>query len=586
MCGLLAIAGLDRPFSHSLLESLRNRGPDAIGFWSNGKLNVGHTRLAILGLGHDNDEPMENDRFVLAYNGEIYNFGDLKQRLAGDRPIGSHANDAGVLLEGWTAMGEAILTQLEGFWAFVLYDKLENKLFLVRDQIGIKPLYYYKSGSQIVVSSMLGTISDTLGGGLTLDYLALSEYVRYQYTFGDKTFFKDVKKVLPGHVVEIDLDTGELEMRCYEDLLTSLHGGKGVAPDEAWMDETRALLRDCVVSATISDTSFTTFCSGGIDSSLITSIAAPEIAYHCNFSDPDCNETFYAQQVVRDMDTRLFTVNAQEDFELVPKLASIVEDFDELTIGSVILPLEDLLSQVKRRYKVILTGTGGDELFAGYVRFMLARGECRQDSYRGLFERVMKLEGAAQRFELTHKKGDLDLYPFYDDAAKHSFETEFDATLEREKDELAAMMRFDQRNFLRGLLNIDDKMGGRHSLESRPPLLHQRLLRHLQHVDLGAFLEDGELKSKLRKIAGGQIPDSVIYRKDKMGFTTPIGTFVNKSADRIRETIMDSPFRDHYNLKKARFTADSKFSREVFGLLMLDLWLNRYATPSAARFNG
>jgi asparagine synthase (glutamine-hydrolysing) len=583
MCGLIATVGLERPFTHTILDSLRKRGPDAIGFWSNGRLNLGHTRLAVLGLGHDNDEPLENERYVLAYNGEIYNFEQLKKDLAPRTSLPTHANDAVVLLEGWHAFGPEFLERLHGFWAFVLYDKFENKLILGRDQIGIKPLYFYKSGDRLCISSMLSTISDTLGGGLDLDYLAMSEYVRYQYTFGNKTFFKDVKKVLPGHIVEISLDSMEVKNQSYEDILLSSHGGSGVRPDAAWIQETRNILGDCVLDATISDTSFTTFCSGGIDSSLITSIANPEIAYHCNFSDPECNETFYAQQVVQDMDTRLFTVNAEEDFELLPKLQSIVEDFDELTIGSVILPLEDLLLQVKRRYKVILTGTGGDELFAGYVRFMLARGECRQDSYRVLFDKVVKLEGAAERFELCHQKGDMQLYDFYDRAAQRSFEDEFNTILEHEKDELAAMMRFDQRNFLRGLLNIDDKMGGRHSLESRPPLLHQRLLRHLQQADLSKFLPDGELKSLLRQISRGQIPDSVIYRKDKMGFTTPIGTFVNKSADRIRESIMDSPFRHHYNLKKARFTADSKFSREVFGLLMLDIWLNRYATPTVSR---
>ena len=581
MCGLIATVGLDRPFAHRLLESLRRRGPDAMGFWSNGHLNLGHTRLAVLGLGHDNDEPLENDRYVLAYNGEIYNFMRIKERLEAHSTLPPHANDAVVLLEGWRVFGEKILEEMYGFWAFMLYDKFENKLILGRDQIGIKPLYYFKSGDQICVSSMLRTISDTLGGGLDLDYVAMSEYVRYQYTFGDKTFFKDVKKVLPGHLVEISLDDGELTSRSYENIFAS-NAGAGARPDAAWLEETRGILADCVLDATISDTSFTTFCSGGIDSSLITSIAKPEIAYHCNFSDPDCNETFYAQQVVRDMDTRLFTVNAEEEFELVPKLENLVEDFDELTIGSVILPLEDLLSQVKRRYKVILTGTGGDELFAGYVRVLLAQGECRQDSYRALFERVIKLDGAAKRFELCHQKGDMGLYRFYDNAAQQSFEDEFNDILEVEKDELATMLRFDQRNFLRGLLNIDDKMGGRHSLESRPPLLHQRLLRHLQNANLGEFLPDGDLKLLLRKMAHGHIPDSVIYRKDKMGFTTPIGTFVNKSADRIRERIMDSRFRDHYDLKKARFTAESKFSREVFGLLMLDIWLNRYATPSNA----
>ncbi|MFK8030846.1 MAG: asparagine synthase (glutamine-hydrolyzing) [Gammaproteobacteria bacterium] len=582
MCGILATVGLERPFAHHLLDKLRKRGPDAIGFWSDGRVNIGHTRLAILGLSHDNDEPLENDRYVLAYNGEIYNFMDLKAELASKGELGAHANDAAVLLAGWAEHGEKILERLNGFWAFVIYDKLERKIILGRDQVGIKPLYYYAKEGRFCVSSTLGSVSDTLGGGLELDYLAMSEYVRYQYTFGDKTFFKNVKKVLPGHLVELSLDTMEIETRCYENIFSSLHNGDGTQPNDEWLATTKEMIEDCVVESTISDTSYTTFCSGGIDSSLITSIAKPELAYHCNFSDPECNETFYAQQVVEDIDTRLFTVNAEEDFNLIDKLRDIVEDFDELTIGSVILPLEDLLSQVKRRHKVILTGTGGDELFAGYVRFMLARGECRQDSYRGLFAKVMKLNDLAKRFELCHQKGNMGVYKFYDEAAQRSFEDEFNSILEHEKDELATMLRFDQRNFLRGLLNIDDKMGGRHSVESRPPFLHQRLLRHLQQADLSKFMPDGELKLWLRKMAEGQIPNSVIYRKDKMGFTTPIGTFVNNSAGEIRETIMDSPFSHLYDLKNMQFTAESKFSRETFGLLMLDLWLNRYAVPVQA----
>ena len=193
MCGLLATVGLDIPFAHRQLARLRNRGPDAIGFWSNGRLNLGHTRLAVLGLGHDNDEPLENERYVLAYNGEIYNFMEIKATLESKRSLPAHANDAVVLLEGWSVWGEKILEKIHGFWAFVLYDKLENKLILCRDQAGIKPLYYFKSDGKVCVSSMLGAISDTLGGGLDLDDLALSEYVRYQYTFGNKTFFSDVK---------------------------------------------------------------------------------------------------------------------------------------------------------------------------------------------------------------------------------------------------------------------------------------------------------------------------------------------------------------------------------------------------------
>ena len=139
------------------------------------------------------------------------------------------------------------------------------------------------------------------------------------------------------------------------------------------------------------------------------------------------------------------------------------------------------------------------------------------------------------------------------------------------------MLRFDRRYFLRGLLNIDDKMCARHSLESRPSLLHQKFVRHLVKLDPKALFDGGDLKPVMRKLAADSLPRSVIHRTDKMGFTTPIGTFVNQSAHLIREQLSNSHFRDMYDLKGHHLSAEDKFSRETFGLLMLDLWLNRYA---------
>jgi asparagine synthase (glutamine-hydrolysing) len=421
---------------------------------------------------------------------------------------------------------------------------------------------------------MIRTILENVDEARELDYAAMSEYCRYQFTFGDKTFLKHVRKVLPGHLVEVNLDTGELRSVQYEDILAASGDRRPINP--AWIEETRSLMQECVLESTISDTSFTTFCSGGIDSSLITRITQPEIAYHCNFADPECNETFFAQQVVEGQSQRLFVVNASEEFNLVEKLADIVDDFDELTIGSVILPLDDLLAQVKRRYKVILTGTGGDELFAGYVRYQLVLGECYQDSYRGLHERMRAVEGTSRRFEMTHSKGDPRFYQFYDPAVEQTFHDAF-SDCQRDSTDLEAMLRFDRRYFLGGLLNIDDKMCGRHSLESRPSFLHQRFMRHVNSADTSMLLRNGELKPVLRDIGKGLLPKSVLHRTDKMGFTTPVGTFVNKSSGLIREQITNSRFRDFYDLRKMNLTAESKFSREVFGLLMLDLWLNRYA---------
>jgi asparagine synthase (glutamine-hydrolysing) len=579
MCGILVSYAPTIPFHHRLLNGLKRRGPDSVGFWSDGKLHMAHTRLAIVGLDERGIEPLENETHVLVYNGEIYNFLEINRRLAAEGVRVSGANDAETLLYAWSHWGPACLDHLTGFWAFAIFDKVERRLTLVRDQAGIKPLYYWRTDSGLAASSLLGTLLDAVPETPDLDLRTMSEYVRYQFTFEDRTFFKQIKKVRPGHLVHFDVATHEITDREYEDIFRPRKETDQLATNE-WIDETRALLDRCCLESTISDTSFTAFCSGGIDSSVITRITRPEIAYHCNYSDPDCNETFYAQQVVEGTGIRLFVVNAQEEFDMVERLRSIVEDFDELTIGSVILPLDDLLGQVKRRYKVILTGTGGDELFAGYVRYQLAMGQCFHDSYRALFTKMHDLRAPAERFELAHQKGDPSFYRFYDPGVADTFKHAYDAC-GPEGDELRRMLTFDRRYFLSGLLNIDDKMCGRHSLESRPSFLHQHLVRHVQRLSSAEMMKNEELKYIGKVLATGILPKSVIHRKDKMGFTTPVGTFVNKSSHLIREQLTGSRFRDLYDLRRMNLTAETKFSREVFGLLMLDLWLNRYASGRA-----
>jgi asparagine synthase (glutamine-hydrolysing) len=574
MCGILVLSGVEQPFHHRLLRGLRRRGPDGIGFWSDRDVNIGHARLAIIGLDERGTQPLESATHVLAYNGEIYNFNAIAQRLRAAGVAVAGSSDAEVLLHAWGHWGPGILRELDGFWAFVVYDKTRRRLTLVRDQFGVKPLYYWRSHGRLCVSSLIGTILGAVGDAPELDFEAMSEYVRYQFTFGDKTFVRQIRKVLPGHLVEIDVDSGQTRTTCYEDIFAA-PGAPRESPTPDWIAQTRDLLADCVIDSTISDTSFTTFCSGGLDSSLITRIARPEIAYHCNYSDPECNETFFAQQAVQGTGIRLFVVNAPESFNLVTRLAELVDDFDELSIGSVILPLDDLLAQVQRRYKVILTGTGGDELFAGYARYQLALGECYQDSYRSLYQRMRDIASVPDRFEFTHRKGDPALYRFYLPEVEKTFAAAYEAC--RSDDELETMLRFDRRHFLEGLLNIDDKLAGRHSLETRPSLLHQRLVRHVLGVSAAGFRRNGDLKPVLRALAAGRLPNAIIHRNDKMGFTTPIGTFVNRASHLIRERIMDSRFRHLYDLRRMNMTAETKFSREVFGLLMLDLWLNRYA---------
>lgn len=563
MCGILVAVGR-APFHHRMAESLRKRGPDALGFWTDGTVNLAHARLAIVGDPARATGPLENASCVLAYNGEVYNFGDL-----GDTLGIPGASDSEVLLEGWTRHGPSFLPMMNGIWAFAVYDKRARRIDLVRDQLGCKPLYYTKTFEGFVAASTLGALLGALGRTPGLDDQTLSEYVRYQLTFGNHTFLDGVRKVMPGEIVSLSIDSGDITSLSYEDIFQA--GKEPLTPE--WSARARELLHACVVESTVGDTSFTTLCSGGLDSSAVTRITEPEVAYHGNYSDPECNETFFAEQAVDGTGTRLLVVNAREDFDLVERLRDIVGDFDELGVGSVILPLDDVLAQVRRRYKVVLTGTGGDELFGGYVRYQLASGVCLHESYRNLFQRMQSLESVADRFELTHRKGDAKLYRFYDASAETRFRDAFAAA--------GDMLTFDRRYFLAALLNIDDRIGGRHGLESRPSLLHQAFVRHVARLDPRELLRGAELKSVGRDVLGPSVPPSVRARRDKMGFTTPIGTFVNRASHRIREELATSPFRDLYNLRGVNMTAKTKFSREIFGLLLLDLWLKRYASGAS-----
>jgi asparagine synthase (glutamine-hydrolysing) len=564
VCGILVTVGGSKAFSHRVLSPLRRRGPDGIGFWTDGRVSLAQTRLSILGLDERSQPPLENDTHVIVFNGEIYNFLEIARTVT-SRPAPS---DTRVLLDAWSALGPKVLPRLEGFWAFAVYEKATGKLTLCRDQFGVKPLYYSAYPGGFVASSTIEPILKSLPERPSLDFATMSEWARYQFTLSDTTFHRGIRRLMPGHLLEVHTRRENTWTPVSYENIWEIRGDRKA--DEEWVTDARNVLIRCVEDAATSDTPVTSTCSGGLDSSLVTRILGPEVAYHGNFSDPEVNETQWAKLAVEDTDTRLMVVNCREKFDLVERLDSLVEDFDAIAIGSVILPLDDLFGQVTRRFKVCLLGTGGDELFGGYNRYEMALGKCSQESYQSAFS---KLTGDPwEKFEQLHAKGNTDLFRFYrgDTEVREAFLAQLKAS---DFSPHSAFLTFDRRFFLSGLLNIDDKMAGRFGLEGRPALLHQRFVRKVMELD------PSELQGKavLRTIARGILPDNVIDRTDKMGFTVPVGTMINENASRIRETLSGSRFRDLFNLRRARYVAKSKWDREVFGLALLDAWLRRYA---------
>lgn len=558
MCGFVVVAGAlaDRPISHRALGRLRRRGPDGIGFWASGEAVLVHARLAVINPSDEGLQPVEHAGWVGVFNGEVYNWLSLR------RP--EERSDAAVILRLFAEGGAGALREANGFWALAAVSP-DGAVHLVRDQLGVRPLYYAHGRDWLVAASTLRALVPLLPGRPEFDYRAMSEWALYQMPLSDHTFFGGVRRLSPGHHFTFSRD-GTVSTRCYEDIWAP----GSAEPDEAWVRDAQEKLVRAVGEATSSDVGFTTTCSGGLDSSVVTRVAEPSLAYHANYSGAEYNETGWARAVVEGTRTRLYTVNATEpgSLDLCARVDELVQDQDDITVGSVILPLSELFEAISRRYKVVLLGTGGDELFGGYVRLDIARGRLEdQPAYRAVFDRLAGVSDPVERYDLLHRKGNAGIFRFFD--AEHVSRA-FRAALAEEHP-----LQFERRHFLRALLTIDDRIGGRYGVEGRPALLHQDLVRHVAALDPESVLAGG-LKSVARRVFEPFLPAAVLHRSDKKGFPTPIGEIVNANAARVRERISSSPHRHLYDLAQVHWTTESAYDRQLFGLLQLDAWLGSF----------
>lgn len=562
MCGFLVFAGRDfGPISHRALGHLRKRGPDGMGFWTGHGAVALHARLAIINPGDRGLQPIRRMTDVLLMNGEIYNWQELKEQ--GER------TDSEVLLRVYQDEGLEGLKRLNGFWAFAMIRQ-NGSVHLVRDQFGVRPLYYTMFDGTLIAGSTLRSVVMQLPNRPPLNYKAMSEWARYQMVFGSHTFFEGVYRVLPGERVAVSKD-GIVSGHQYEDIWQT--GDR--KPDDDWISEAQELLNDCVNEATTADVPFTSTCSGGLDSSVVTKLTEPGLAYHSNYSGKDFNETQHAKTVVESTTTRLFVHNANEHPDLVARVRDIVQDQDDLSVGSVVLPLDELMGEIGRRYRVTMLGTGGDELFGGYVRLDAAMGIMRDPGYAPTYAKLKRLNLASieDRYEYLHRKGEHTLFRFFDEQAAV---TGFNAALSWVSGKpFDSMYRFERTQFLPALLTIDDRIAGRHGVEGRPALLHQAFVRHVAQL-APAEISVRPLKDIAREVYAPWLPNSVLTRDDKKGFPTPVGAMVNENSAQLREYVTSSKHRDLFSLANLRWTTENPYDRGLFGLLQLTAWLESF----------
>lgn len=583
MCGIAGLLYLDgAPVSPAVLQrmtdAIAHRGPDGEGQWIEGGVAIGHRRLAIIDLSPAGQQPMvsADHRFVLSYNGEIYNFRELKAELEALGYWFRSRTDGEVVLYAFAEWGTEALHRFNGMFALALWDRKEQRLLLARDRYGIKPLYYAQDGDAFAFGSEQKAILASKAISTRLDRPALLEYFTFQNIFTDRTLLDPIRLLPPGHYAELDLrsDAPELKARQYWDFRFREPGN--AASDEEYREELRRLFRQAVNRQLISDVELGSYLSGGMDSGSITAVAAGSFPYlktfTCGFdlsSASGIELGFDERARAEAMSYRFKT----EHYEMVLKagdmercLPQVARHLEEPRVGQS-YPNYYAAQLASKFVKVVLSGSGGDELFGGYPwRYYRAVVNSSFDDY------VEKYYVFWQRL-VNNRELKKMFAPIWSDVAdvrtvdifRGVFPQE-DAAPKTPEDYVNHSLYFEAKTFLHGLLVVEDKLSMAHSLETRVPFLDNDLvdfamtcpvrlkLNNLSKViridenEPGAkqarfFQKSKDGKQILRDVMTGFIPEDVATA-EKQGFSAPDASwFKGDSIEFVKRTLMNGDAR-------------------------------------------
>lgn len=564
MCGIVGIVKLD-PREHVEQERLKqmrdvlsHRGPDGAGLWVEGPVGLGHRRLAIVDVagGH---QPMANeDQTVwIVFNGEIYNHPTLRPELEARGHRYRTRSDTETILHLYEEEGERCVERLQGMFAFAIWDRVRGRLLLARDRLGIKPLYYASTERELLFASEIKGILAARSSRAEFNDAILPEFLANRFVAGEETFFRGVRKLLPGRTLAWSAADGFQERR-YWRLPVSVDGSGTRLHVRA--GELRRRLEAAVHSHLMSDVPLGLFLSGGLDSTALAAVMAPLVkepirTFSVGFAEPGANEFAYARLAARSVgaEHREVVVPPEEFFRTLPRL---VWHEDEPIAFDSSIPLYFVSRLAREHVKVVLTGEGADELFLGYNRYRLTAWNnklgrvygnlvptavrsaigrrvpmlprairryadrtflARPLSPRGLFYENFAVFSEPLQRELLADKGILTARDPYSTALRY-YEEHSGSVLER-------MSHADLQTYLVELLMKQDQMSMAASIESRVPFLDHELVEHVTaipgHVKLTGWQTKAVLRAALRDLVPGEI-----LRRRKMGFPVPMGRWL------------------------------------------------------------
>ena len=545
---------------------MKHRGPDDEGYYFDADISLGMCRLSIIDV-EGGQQPIYNEEgsICVVLNGEIYNFKELRDKLEEKGHKFCTRSDTEVLVHLYEEYGHNLIEKLNGMFAFAIWDSNKKELFLARDRLGIKPLYYAITNNEFIFASEIKAILECETVNREVDKTALANYFSLRYIPAPKTMFEGIRKLKPAHYLVVNKNG--IQERCYWDLKCAPMNGS----QEYFEEKIIKGLQESVRERLIADVPLGAFLSGGVDSSIIVALMSqlkeePIKTFSVGFIGEEFDERSYASYVADYFGTDHHEIEVRIDrLDLLPK---IVEHFDEPIADPAAIPTYLISEFARKSVKVVLTGEGGDEMFGGYERY---QSELKFNRYFSfipnplrkslrlfnvipgkytafLSSRVNEVEGYSLRSEGYDNPPVLNIKTDNNEDVKNMVEKSF----QDKPDYLCKMVYFDIMYWLPDeLLMKVDKMSMANSLEARVPFLDHRFVEFAFNIPSDYKIRNGIEKFILKRAAKKILPDKVIERK-KHGFNVPIKMWFRESRD-IIDQYMDKDILkqvEHLNAEK------------------------------------
>lgn len=526
MCGIAGFVNLDGEkasddFLRRMTKAVAHRGPDGQGVWTEDNVGLGHRRLSVIDPTSTGDQPMfgAGDRYVITYNGEIYNFLNLKEELLEKGHAFRGSSDTEVLLYAFAEWGTGALDRLNGMFAFAIFDRQRRSLFIARDRYGVKPVYFSIQGSLFLFGSEQRAIEAHPRFKSEIEPPALLEYFTFQNFLSSQTLSKDVHLLQPGHFLEVDLSRPAKEavrQRKYWDYWFRDPVGNRVDRRE-YVEELERLFVQAVHRQLVSDVEVGTYLSGGIDSGSIASVAASRIdglkSFTVGFdiSGVDEVELNYDERIRAEKISGLL---GTEHYEMVLKhsdmeraLPSVAWHIEEPRVGQS-YPNFLAAKLASKFVKVVLSGAGGDEMFGGYPwRYFHAQGaqnfDQYVDSYYAYWQRLLSNSELRRLFSPVW---DQVKHVWTRDIFRDVFESH-ENQLERPEDYVNHSLYFEAKTFLHGLFVVEDKLSMAHGLETRVPFMDNDLVDFAMSCPVDLKVASANLGGRLDENISGRKPE-------------------------------------------------------------------------------